>query len=70
MARDAGKPVVLLRGSQLANRGTATAGPLTPTLRRSEAPSQEPLTVNGIPVTAMQYCCGRGCKHCRVYWKK
>jgi len=20
--------------------------------------------------TAMQYCCGRGCKHCRVYWKK
>lgn len=27
-------------------------------------------TVYGVPVTAVQSCCGRGCKHCRVYWHR
>jgi hypothetical protein len=70
MSNDARKPVVLLRGAQLAARGNTPAATLNQSARESVARTSEALTMNGIPVTAMQYCCGRGCKHCRVYWKK
>jgi hypothetical protein len=67
---DARKPVVLLRGTQLTHRGTTPLAVPTQGARESVARDAQSLTLNGIPVTAMQYCCGRGCKHCRVYWKK
>lgn len=25
-------------------------------------------SIYGVPVSAIQHCCGRGCKHCRIYW--
>jgi len=67
---DARKPVVLLRGAQLATRGNMPDATPNQGARESLPKTSESLTLNGIPVTAMQYCCGRGCKHCRVYWKK
>jgi len=70
VSNDARKPVVLLRGAQLAARGGTPLATLNQGARESVARTPESLTMNGIPVTAMQYCCGRGCKHCRVYWKK
>lgn len=70
MSNDARKPVVLLRGAQLAARGSTPVATLNQGARESVTRTSESLTMNGIPVTAMQYCCGRGCKHCRVYWKK
>lgn len=70
MSNDARKPVVLLRGAQLAARSNTQVVTLNQGARESVARTPESLTMNGIPVTAMQYCCGRGCKHCRVYWKK
>lgn len=27
-------------------------------------------TIYGVPVSAVQHCCGRGCKHCRIYWHR
>ena len=70
MSNDARKPVVLLRGAQLAARSNTPATLQIHGARENVAKASESLTMNGIPVTAMQYCCGRGCKHCRVYWKK
>lgn len=26
------------------------------------------VSMYGVPVSAVQHCCGRGCKHCRIYW--
>jgi len=23
---------------------------------------------NGVPSSAAQHCCGKGCRHCRIYW--
>lgn len=34
----------------------------------SSATSDE--TIYGVPVSAVQHCCGRGCKHCRIYWHR
>lgn len=49
--------------------GTAPARPLNaappaPAPRR-DAPEA---TFNGVPVSAAQHCCGKACKHCRIYW--
>lgn len=27
-------------------------------------------SIYGVPVSAVQHCCGRGCKHCRIYWHR
>jgi len=27
-------------------------------------------TIYGVPVSAVQHCCGRGCKHCKIYWHR
>jgi hypothetical protein len=24
----------------------------------------------GVPASAVQHCCGRGCRHCRIYWHR
>ena len=26
--------------------------------------------INGVPASAAIHCCGRGCAHCRIYWRK
>jgi hypothetical protein len=23
-----------------------------------------------VPIAAAQHCCGRGCKHCQIYWRR
>lgn len=25
--------------------------------------------INGVPASAAVHCCGRGCAHCRIYWR-
>ncbi|WP_342132927.1 hypothetical protein [Hydrogenophaga sp. OTU3427] len=30
--------------------------------------SENQSSIYGVPVSAIQHCCGRGCKHCRIYW--
>lgn len=47
----------------------ALASPPAPS-PSSDAHSTAAETVYGVPVTAVQACCGRGCKHCRVYWHR
>lgn len=27
-------------------------------------------TIYGVPASAVQHCCGRGCKHCKIYWHR
>lgn len=49
-----------------------------PSVRRTTAsPLQAPEgrdasmnSIYGVPVSAVQHCCGRGCKHCRIYWHR
>jgi hypothetical protein len=75
------KVVTILRGDALRDAqrsttptsGTALHGGRTNT--SSEPPDQsEPQdgkeTIYGVPVSAVQACCGRGCKHCRIYWHR
>jgi hypothetical protein len=72
------KPVTLLRGDALLQRlgspnvlhsadaiGTAAIRDRTLDIAH---PSTD--TIYGIPASAIQSCCGRGCKHCRIYWYK
>jgi hypothetical protein len=71
MVFDSRKPVVILRGEQLAHdAGSKVCVESLPpsALRTSTSPRSDGESVYGIPVSAVQYCCGRGCKHCRVYW--
>lgn len=71
MVYDSRKPVVVLRGEQLAHSagGEACGESISPNkLRASNSTRSDRESVYGIPASAVQYCCGRGCKHCRVYW--
>jgi hypothetical protein len=62
-------------------RGAALNGPAAPadatSVLRGPGPLASPPaaatcdtleTVYGVPVSAVKHCCGRGCKHCRIYW--
>jgi hypothetical protein len=71
MVFDSRKPVVILRGEQLAHSaGSKACVESFPSnaSRASTSPRSDGESVYGIPVSAVQYCCGRGCRHCRVYW--
>jgi hypothetical protein len=28
----------------------------------------ETMSIYGVPASAVQHCCGRGCRHCRIFW--
>lgn len=66
--------VTLLRGDALNNVRTDPA-PLssrvttpTPDGNAGDIASASQESIYGVPVSASQHCCGRGCKHCRIYW--
>jgi hypothetical protein len=68
-----GKLVTLLRGDAL--RDARATGQASDSAR--SAPAHDTGTgagtgnsVYGVPVSAVQHCCGRGCKHCRIYWHR
>lgn len=79
---DYGRVVTLLRGDALRDvRGTS--GTPTPAavagnrvgsagtgLPQIKSPSNSDTSIYGVPVSAVQHCCGRGCKHCRIYWHR
>ena len=51
--------------------GCASAPLSTPQVAAStEQPLNSLNSLYGIPVSAVQNCCGRGCKHCRVFWHR
>jgi hypothetical protein len=66
--RAGGKVVTVLRGD--ARRGSGE--PLSPLRveRPEHAAPGTGTTVYGVPVSAVQHCCGRGCQHCRIYWHR
>jgi hypothetical protein len=66
------KPVVLLRGEQLKQTGTGGDVPRLPLPRDTEVPAgrKDGESIYGVPISAIQSCCGRGCKHCRIYWNR
>ncbi len=64
--------VTVLRGEERRRADEQGSGPgwngvVGPATGTSTAVAE---TVYGVPVTAVQSCCGRGCKHCRVYWHR
>ena len=63
--------VTVLRGAQLrAAAGTpAATAPVVPTHVPRPTSAGEGDTVYGVPASAVQHCCGRGCRHCRIYWR-
>lgn len=48
------------------NRATAAT---TPPAAQTSGSGQGKL-INGVPASAAVHCCGRGCAHCRIYWRK
>lgn len=73
--------VTIVRGGDAG--GTAAAGRAATVRRVEPATSASPAasappapgggqgsgaTFNGVPVSAAKHCCGKGCKHCRIYW--
>lgn len=68
--------VTVLRGGVVGSRSTFAASGPTPPRDTVAAPnraiasptSSGELTIDGVPISASQHCCGRGCKHCRIYW--
>jgi hypothetical protein len=61
--------VTLLRGDALRDaRGTRLAP--DPPLPANVCDPGSDSTIYGVPVSAVQHCCGRGCKHCRIYWHR
>lgn len=59
-----GKVVTVLRGDALRDaRGVGVPSTASP---KPDAAS----TIYGVPVSAVQHCCGRGCKHCQIYWHR
>jgi hypothetical protein len=64
--------LTLLRGE--ARRAALPAGPgpgpLPAPPAAPAASSGAADTIYGVPVSAVQSCCGRGCKHCRIYWHR
>jgi hypothetical protein len=64
-----GRIVTLLRGDALRDaRGTGLAQ--NPPTSAPASNTRADTTIYGVPVSAVQHCCGRGCKHCRIYWHR
>jgi hypothetical protein len=49
------------RAERPASAGSA-ASPAVP------GASAEAMSIYGVPASAVQHCCGRGCSHCRIFW--
>jgi hypothetical protein len=64
-----GRVLTLLRGDALRDARAAPLAP-TPSPATPAQNSHGDNTVYGVPVSAVQHCCGRGCKHCRIYWHR
>lgn len=66
--------VTLVRGEALRDvrgepfQAPARAMPTSTGAGAGGAPGGGQASIYGVPVSAIQHCCGRGCKHCRIYW--
>lgn len=61
--RTGGTPTpALVTGSRVESVGTG--------LSQIKSPSNSDTSIYGVPISAVQHCCGRGCKHCRIYWHR
>jgi hypothetical protein len=79
-AGDFGKVMTVLRGDALREAGVAGAAPAQSVvtgprstgscLPPGESAPKSDTTIYGVPVSAVQHCCGRGCKHCQIYWHR
>jgi hypothetical protein len=68
-SQQVGRVVTLLRGDALRDaRGTGLVQNLPTPAPASNTGADT--TIYGVPVSAVQHCCGRGCKHCRIYWHR
>jgi hypothetical protein len=72
-----GKVVTVLRGDVLRDaRGTVSAptqsgfGTSSGDSPKTSSASNSATSIYGVPVSAVQHCCGRGCKHCPIYWHR
>ena len=66
-----GRPVVLLRGDQLRPSAVSLPAPsMSAQTTETSNPRFDGESIYGVPVSAIQHCCGRGCKHCRIYWNR
>jgi hypothetical protein len=77
------KPIVMLRGEALQqrlshpnvlqNRDTSRTEWRQLTQLKADVSEKNDSangSVYGVPISAIQHCCGRGCKHCKIYWHK
>lgn len=66
--------VTLVRGDALrdvrneAFQAPVGVRPASPAAGAGGAPTAGQASIYGVPVSAIQHCCGRGCQHCRIYW--
>ena len=71
MSNNSGKAMVLLRGDQLKTTPGGRKAPPVPVSHDAGMSTRaEGQSIYGVPVSAIQHCCGRGCKHCRIYWNR
>lgn len=75
--RDAWGVHTVLRGTQLRQAIEACGTPARAMVPEevTAAPRAAPgvgtgKMINGVPASAAMHCCGRGCAHCRIYWRK
>ncbi|MDR7095338.1 hypothetical protein [Hydrogenophaga laconesensis] len=65
----------VLRGEPLrqqldAGNAQRHPAPPTPTAPPTAGGDGTVRLINGVPASAAVHCCGRGCAHCRIYWRK
>ena len=72
-----GNVVTVLRGDALRDaRCTVPTPPnvgfdtLSGNAPKTTSTSNSATSIYGVPVSAVQHCCGRGCKHCQIYWHR
>jgi hypothetical protein len=63
---------VVRQGDPAAMGAPAAPAVIVPVVIAAPAPSPAPAGESpyGVPASAVQYCCGRGCRHCRIYWNR
>lgn len=64
-----GRVLTLVRGPE-ASKSPAPVRTLAAQTMAPPAEAPSGALVYGVPVTAIQHCCGRGCKHCRIHWRR
>lgn len=68
------REVTILRGDSLRDvrdrpvQAPVRLEPMAPANIAGNPPGAGQDSIYGVPVSAIQHCCGRGCKHCRIYW--